>query len=156
MAKLHELRELLLGRNQLSDASLKHLTGLKKLRSLYLYGCSALTDAAVEHLVQLTALEDIDLRETGLSSEAIGKLHGGIAKLRHSRQLKCGCAAGISDQSPRLAASLADAEAAEDPVQHVVGRDGTAHLAQFVQRQPNFRRDQLFALAQVVEQTRPL
>ncbi|MDB5313540.1 MAG: Regulatory sensor-transducer, BlaR1/MecR1 family [Gemmataceae bacterium] len=80
--RLPAIRELSLQGNSISDDGLKHLAGLKQLRSLWV-GMSRrpITDAGARHLAGLTALEELDLQKAQLTD-------AGVAALKDLKELR--------------------------------------------------------------------
>jgi 5-hydroxyisourate hydrolase-like protein (transthyretin family) len=76
------LKTLSLQGNSFGDEGLKHLAGLKGLRSLAV-GMSRqpITDAGVQHLSGLTALESLDLQRARLTDE-------GVAALKNLKEMR--------------------------------------------------------------------
>ena len=58
---------------KISNAGLKHLTGLRKLKSLNLNG-ARITDAGLEQLARLSVLESLKLVNTNVSRQGVSKL----------------------------------------------------------------------------------
>lgn len=77
LSQLPALQSLALQGNNLSDAGLKHLAGMRQLRSLWV-GMSRqkFTDAGAQHLAGLTLLEELDLQRSQLSDRGIAALKG--------------------------------------------------------------------------------
>ena len=73
LASLKNLTSLEMSGVPVTDAGLKHLTGLKKLKNLGLFGCRQVTDAGVKELTKLETLTDLNLGATGLTD--VGMKH---------------------------------------------------------------------------------
>jgi beta-lactamase regulating signal transducer with metallopeptidase domain/protocatechuate 3,4-dioxygenase beta subunit len=74
-ARLPALKHLSLQGNAFSDEGLKHLEGMKQLRSLWIgMNRKPITDAEVKHLAGLTMLEQLDLQGASLSDAAVTAL----------------------------------------------------------------------------------
>jgi Leucine Rich repeat len=79
IGKISTLTTLVLGDHQLTDAGLKHLTGLKKLTHLSLcwpdqkHG-GKISDPGMEEVAKLTSLESLDLRATQVTDTGLSKL----------------------------------------------------------------------------------
>ena len=85
LAGLHNLQWLKIGKCQVTDAGMKHLVGLARLRRLYLYDLD-LTDAALAHLGKLANLEVLALEKTKITGPGLVHLKG----LRALRVLNLG------------------------------------------------------------------
>lgn len=81
---LRELEVLVLGKTQITDASLVHLQGLTSLRQLSLDG-TAISDAGLVYLQGLTSLTDLDLRETQITDAGLVHLY----RLTSLKKLNC-------------------------------------------------------------------
>jgi hypothetical protein len=80
--RLPVLRHLSLQGNSFSDDGLKHLAGLKQLRSLWVgMNRRPFTDAGTRHLAGLTALEQLDLQGARLGDAT-------VAALKNLKQLR--------------------------------------------------------------------
>jgi hypothetical protein len=74
-ARLPALKQLSLQGSAFSDKGLKHLEGMKQLRTLWIgMNRKPITDAGVKHLAGLTMLEGLDLQGASLSDEGIAAL----------------------------------------------------------------------------------
>lgn len=79
IGRIKNLTTLVLGDHCLTDASLKHLTGLQKLTHLNLcwpdqkHG-GKISDAGLEEVAKLTSLETLDLRATQITDAGLAKL----------------------------------------------------------------------------------
>lgn len=68
---MDQLRELDLSRTQITDAGLRHLNGLERLETLRLAGTSVTDAGFAETLATLSAIKQLDLRETTVSRELV-------------------------------------------------------------------------------------
>ena len=79
IGKIKSLTSLMFGDHCLTDASLKHLAGLKKLAHLSIcwpdqkHG-GKISDAGMEEIAKLTSLETLDLRATQVTDAGLAKL----------------------------------------------------------------------------------
>ena len=72
----HLTRLDLLGRTTISDASLRHLTGLHSLESLNLQSAGPVTDDTLKYIADLRRLTDLNLSQTTLSDDGLVHLAG--------------------------------------------------------------------------------
>jgi Leucine-rich repeat (LRR) protein len=79
LGTMHDLESLVLN-SHITDAGLKHLTGLTKLHRLSL-GDSAVTDAGIAHLSGLVGLEKVNLAGTHVTDGSLRYLRG-LPKLK--------------------------------------------------------------------------
>jgi len=84
IGKLTGLRELVLWDAPMTDAGLKHLTGLKELTSLDLAFATRLTTACLEDIVRLEKLERLNLAGTKVDDV------GALVKLTGLKELRLG------------------------------------------------------------------
>jgi beta-lactamase regulating signal transducer with metallopeptidase domain/protocatechuate 3,4-dioxygenase beta subunit len=71
-ARSPALKHLSLQGNAFSDEGLRHLEGMKQLRSLWIgMNREPITDTGVQHLAGLTLLEQLDLQKANLSDEGV-------------------------------------------------------------------------------------
>jgi hypothetical protein len=75
LAGLKQLRTLLLFGPEVTDAGLKHLAGLKQLRELDLSG-TKVTDAGLKHLARLKQLQELGLGYTKVTDAGLKELAG--------------------------------------------------------------------------------
>jgi hypothetical protein len=76
LAHSSNLESLYLPNTLVTDAGLKHLTGLRHLQSLNLTGNPQLTDPALEHVGQLSRLYDLNLAGTSVAGPGLEHLSG--------------------------------------------------------------------------------
>lgn len=80
--QLDGLRRLSLWNMSIDDASLEHLSGLRRLERLNLALCNHITDAGLPHVGRLVTLRELDLASTGDITDA------GLAALKPLTQLR--------------------------------------------------------------------
>jgi len=111
-ARLPALKHLSLQGNAFSDEGLRHLEGMKQLRSLWIgMNQRSITDAGIKHLVGLSMLEQLDLQGASISDEGVADLKS----FKNLRQLhitidRKRSGKGITDASVDTLAALTDLE----------------------------------------------
>lgn len=89
LADLHDVTMLQLGSNQLDDAALKHITGLRRLIFLDMDGSpNGVTDAGLRYIGELNGLRDLHLAQSEITDA--GLIH--LSRLEHLEHLR------LSDQ----------------------------------------------------------
>lgn len=73
VARLKEIRKLVLSYSNITDAGLEHLAGLKSLHTLRLSG-TKITDAGLKHLEGLTDLRELLLQGTAVTNAGVERL----------------------------------------------------------------------------------
>jgi hypothetical protein len=80
---LDQLEELILDETNVTDDGLRHLSGLRQLKTLSLFAANRVSDSGLEHLKALDRLEVLDLSEAE-ASDGCGEA---LAQLRTLRRL---------------------------------------------------------------------
>jgi Leucine-rich repeat (LRR) protein len=81
IGQLSRLKRLHLEGNDISDAGVVALAGLKTIEYLNLYGNTRITDASVDRLAAMTSLKRTYLAETGITPEGLKGLRAKRAEL---------------------------------------------------------------------------
>lgn len=127
LANLHELEEIKLPGDHLTDAALASLSGLSELRVLKMYGTTNFTSAGLAHLAPLTNLRSLTLWDTLITD--LRPLRGAAAltnlTLYQSRVTDAGLA-GIATSFPHLV--VLDLDGLNVPRSRITNA-GLAHLA---------------------------
>lgn len=71
VARLPNVRRVLLSGTQATDASMVHLAELRKLEDLYMWDAEEVSDAGVEHLEQLSRLKFIHISNSRISDGSL-------------------------------------------------------------------------------------
>jgi hypothetical protein len=78
VSKLRGVVDLRLSRNAITDDGIAALAGLPRLAHLNVYGNAGVTNVSVDVLAGMQALRQVDVWQTGITSD-------GIARLRQRR-----------------------------------------------------------------------
>lgn len=130
LSTLHNLREILICNAEITDAGVKHLVKLPKLRELHLRRCSQLTDKVLGHIQQCEQLEGLDLEKAQITDSNLARLRS-LARLRRLRLV----ATQITDKGALELSTLPKLEAL-DLTRTAITDDALHHLIKL----PKLRR----------------